>query len=558
MADVSLSRRGFLGLGAVGAVAAGLGLAGCGSPSTSGSSANSGAASDATAGNDAAATGASDGNVAGVQFKATNNSEAVSYAPGEISETLDCDICVVGLGMSGLSAAVQAANNGDKVVGLEITNVTGGNGIGVEGVFGVNSKMQKEQGITFTPAEVISTELAEAQMNTNGALWSRMVFASADNIDWLQEQGVQFSGMVDDYMGSGIVSGFHWFEGNVASVGYVPPMTARAEELGVDIRYNTAGRQLIVEDGKVVGIYARTSDGKDIQVNAKAVILATGGYAQNQEYIEERGFNWDNFLYGGTPMHNGDGLVMALKAGASNFVKNSTFNCTNIVGTGSTFQWKADSFVAGITGAGMFGTGGFPIWVNDDGVRFISEDFAKDNFEMQSVPAMTQRNIYAIFDRTILETVLAADPDKLAQVDGLNGAEEGLCQADTLDELAKHFDLPADTFKKTVEDYNAMCANGVDTEFAKPASSMMAVGTPPFYAAKLNQWYLMSVGGIECDINAQVVDDTKKPIEGLYAVGTDGCMLYRNIYTINVGGTCNCNNINSGRTAANHAHQAIA
>lgn len=545
MADTTLSRRGFIGLGAVGAVAAGLGLAGCGSPSTSG-------------GSGAASGNAADGNVAGVSFKATNNSEAVAYTPGEIKETLDCDICVVGLGMSGLAAAVQAANNGDKVVGLEITNVTGGNGIGVEGIFGVNSKMQQQKGINFTPAEVISTELQEAQMNTNGALWSRMVFASADNIDWLQEQGVQFSGEVDDYLGSGIVSGFHWFEGNVASVGYVPPMTARAQELGVDIRYNTAGRQLIVENGKVVGLYARTTDGDDIQINAKAVILATGGYGQNQEYIEERGFNWDNFIYGGTPMHNGDGLVMALKAGASNFVKNSTFNCTNICGPGDPFLWKADSFTAGITGAGMFGTGGFPIWVNQDGVRFINENFAIDNFEMQSVPAMTQRNIYAVFDRTILETVLAADPDKLAQVDGLNNSLDDLCQADSLADLAKHFDLPSDTFVKTVEDYNKMCAAGVDTEFAKPATSMMAISQPPFYAARLSQWYLMSVGGIECDINAQVVDDSKTPIAGLYAVGTDGCMLYRNIYTINVGGTCNCNNINSGRTAANHAHGVIA
>ena len=87
---------------------------------------------------------------------------------------------------------------------------------------------------------------------------------------------------------------------------------------------------------------------------------------------------------------------------------------------------------------------------------------------------------------------------------------------------------------------------------------MVPISTPPFYMAKLNQYFLMSVGGIECDINAQVVDQNKEPIAGLYAVGTDGCMLYRNIYTINVGGTCNGNNVNSGRTAANHAHEYLA
>ena len=74
----------------------------------------------------------------------------------------------------------------------------------------------------------------------------------------------------------------------------------------------------------------------------------------------------------------------------------------------------------------------------------------------------------------------------------------------------------------------------------------------------MNQHYLMSIGGIRRDANACVLTDKKQPVEGLYAVGTDGCMLYRNIYTINVGGACNANNVNSGRSAANHAHTLIA
>lgn len=87
---------------------------------------------------------------------------------------------------------------------------------------------------------------------------------------------------------------------------------------------------------------------------------------------------------------------------------------------------------------------------------------------------------------------------------------------------------------------------------------MVPIQTAPLYVVKMNQYYLMSVGGIRCDANARVLTDKKQSVEGLYAVGTDGCMLYRNIYTINVGGTCNANNVNSGRAAANHAHALIA
>ena len=97
--------------------------------------------------------------------------------------------------------------------------------------------------------------------------------------------------MVDNYLGSCIVSCFHWFEGGTAATGYVPQMTARAEELGVDMRLGTKAQSLIIEDGKVKGFYATDSDGNDIQVNAKAVILACGGYAQNEEYMTRRGWN---------------------------------------------------------------------------------------------------------------------------------------------------------------------------------------------------------------------------------------------------------------------------
>ena len=81
----------------------------------------------------------------------------------------------------------------------------------------------------------------------------------------------------------------------------------------------------------------------------------------------------------------------------------------------------------------------------------------------------------------------------------------------------------------------------------------MPITQPPFYVGKLTQELLVGIGGIETNRHGQALDHDKNPIAGLYAIGTDGCMLYRNIYTINVGGTCNANNINSARNAANHA-----
>lgn len=82
---------------------------------------------------------------------------------------------------------------------------------------------------------------------------------------------------------------------------------------------------------------------------------------------------------------------------------------------------------------------------------------------------------------------------------------------------------------------------------------MLPLSTPPFYIAKPMSMFLMSIGGIATNENSQVIDDNLDPIPGLYAIGVDGCMLYRNVYTINCPGSCSGNSVFTGRTAAQHA-----
>lgn len=509
-----LSRRSFLGVAAACGLAAGAGLAGC-APKPD---------DDPTA--------------------QENEQEQPdkNMAPTDIKETLDADVLVVGLGMSGLAAAVQAASNGAKVIGIEKMNATGGNGIGVEGIFAVGSSLEVEQGIEIDPAEIVRGELEASQWASGGDLWLDLVHSSGGNVDWLMEQGVKFSGVVDDYHGNSAYPDFHWFDGDVASSGYIPQMTDKAKELGVDMLLETPAVGLIQDgQGAVTGAYAESKERGTLQINAKSVILATGSWGQSKDYISQRGFMYDNVRYGGVDGHEGDGITMASAAGARNFVSNSTFNCTNTIGEfefKSTFIWNA-------------GGGGTCLFVNENGDRFINEDFAQNNFELQSVPAMTQKQMYTVFDRAILETWLKDAPDELDTVDNAN--DEALAKADTIEEAAKAIGLDADALKATVDQYNRLASAGVDTDFGKAPEFLVPITQPPFYVGKLTQELLVGIGGIETNRHGQALDHDKNPIAGLYAIGTDGCMLYRNIYTINVGGTCNANNINSARNAANHA-----
>ena len=124
--------------------------------------------------------GDSAGNAAG---EATGNATETVINP---VATYDCDVCVVGCGVSGLAACVSAAEQKLSVIGLEKAGSTGGGGRGTEGVFAVGSEMQKELGITVEPAEVLSREMGYHHNRVDGLRWMDLIKASGDNVAWLK------------------------------------------------------------------------------------------------------------------------------------------------------------------------------------------------------------------------------------------------------------------------------------------------------------------------------------------------------------------------------------
>ena len=126
--------------------------------------------------------------------------------------------------------------------------------------FAVNSTLQLEQGIDMQPAEIMEAELSRGQHRQNGDVWLDFVSKSADNITWCIEQGVMYSGKVDDYR-VGLFPTFHWFKDGKAAVGYVEPMKARLEELSVQLHLKTAVNGLVMKNGRVIGAYADGGEG---------------------------------------------------------------------------------------------------------------------------------------------------------------------------------------------------------------------------------------------------------------------------------------------------------
>ncbi len=508
-----MDRRSFLkGVTLAGVAAAGAGLAGCAptAPQASGPTEN--------AGTDLANT---------------------SIEP---VETMDTDIVIVGAGVSGLSAAIEACEQGAQTVVLEKQQQCGGNGVIVECVFARDSSMQKEMGIEFPLSQVLAGEQDISRYLGDITAWRNLASASAANIDWLIDHGVKFA-TVDDYSGFSHVACAHEFEGGGAAA--MESLTKAAQDAGATFLMETSGDQLIIdENGKVTGIYALNKSGDYIQINAKAVLLATGGFQGNPEMMAERGYPEDNCFDEGMPGHTGDGLRMAIAAGGADVSMKRTH-----ITAQSLRDWPVPSKkVFSLADPGDY------VWVNQDGVRFANENCGVACPVYPPNAIFSQERSYSLFDNAFCERYDAVQDIADAVAADTVGDK---FVADTLDELAEKAGIDPAALKETVAHYNECCAKGEDDEFGKDPSLMFPIETPPFYLLHKIVRFMCTIGGIHTNSSMQVIDMARKPVEGLYAIGVDGCELYVTAYTLGIAGSANANNVYSGRVAVQHAVETL-
>ncbi|MEG0757517.1 MAG: FAD-dependent oxidoreductase [Raoultibacter sp.] len=527
-----VSRRSFLtGVVGVGALAAMGGLAAC-SPAPT---------------NSTAGTSSTD---------SSSTTSAAPAAPSSVDKTYDTDLVIVGGGGSGLACAVQAALDGTNFILLEKNTQLGGNASFVEGMFAINSKMSQELGIHVTAAKIVEDELVRGQHRQNGAFWLDLCNKSAGNIDWCLEQGVEYSGTIDDYYG-GLHPTFHWFKDNKAAIGYVEPMIKRVEELGIDVHLSTAANQLIMEDGKVAGIYAKGPDGVT-QYNAKAVIFATGGFGGNPEYIGKQGWDTEYLYVVGSPNAAGDAYRMAMEVGVKDFMPDSCQSILYNIPALPPIDFHNDSQNP-VNGYFGIAAGGPVLWINEQCERYSRENLTADNLVLQCIPGKDNKANFVVFNQAIFDTYFGTTEAGKKMFDDAvaNDGGDTLVKADSLEALATAFDLDKDAFTKTVNRYNELCGMGVDEDLGKPADLMISIDQGPFYIAKLGYSFFFECGGVTTDIKRRALNDELEPIPGLYAIGNDGNMNYRDVYTINMPGTAFGNQVNSGREAAQNAAEYL-
>ena len=430
-----------------------------------------------------------------------------------------------------------------------------GNGGGVEGIFGINTKMQKAAGIHAEKEDIISKEAELGQYRADGSFWVDLINNSADNIDWLVNLGVQLT-KVDDYHGTCMFPTFHWFKGGFASVGYVPYMKKKADELNVKFLLETSATSIIEENGTVKGVYAKTPDGY-IKINAKATLLATGGVGHNPELIEKQGWSTKNIHYCSMPSNTGDGYQMAMSVGAMDMLKESPECMMNYI---QAFPHEGiHLYLDPINGFMSLPSGGPVVFVNQDGRRFVNENVKKFNLIYQRMAIKATKVTYEIFTQRIFDelTKNVENADKILAKAVKENEGNSLFKANSIYELAEKVNLPSETLVNTVNDYNSFCDNGKDLEFNKDQDMLISMKEGPYYIARLDPSNLIGLGGIGSNRKFEVINNDFEKIPGLYASGMDSTMQYRDVYTITLGGSACAHNVNSGRQAAKNAEKYI-
>ena len=315
-------------------------------------------------------------------------------------------------------------------------------------------------------------------------------------LEWLETYGLQVGERMSTVLGA------LWPRTNSAGGGasYIETLSGAARSLGVEILLNTKGTELIVEDGRVVGVKAE-QNGETMTIWANnGVVMAAGGYGENPELRAEYNTYWEEMpldMPSTNSVHiTGDGIIMGRDIGA------------NLVGMGFLQLMPSSHPVTGSLFSGVWGSAETQVFVNKDGKRFVNEYAERDTL---SAGALAQEDglFFIITDQQI---VGGRNMDQMLK----NG---DVVKGDTLEELAIALDIDPETFIAEIEKYNSYVDNQYDPDFAKPNFGNYKVEVAPFYATPRSPSVHHTMGGLEIDTLARVISTDGKVIPGFYAAG---------------------------------------
>ncbi len=481
---------------------------------------------------------------------------------GQISkaENLVADVVVVGGGGCGLAAATAAAEKGAKVILLEKQGAPAGNSIFAVGIFAAESPTQRRLSINTPKDELFKIAMNYAHWDVNPRIFRAFLDKSADTVQWLEEKGIVFNNIPPLFPSHNIRTWHCLLDRNVGPV-LLKVLRKECEDMGVQLLFHCTAKKIFTgEQGEVTGVLA-TMKGKELKINARTVIIATGGYGGNQELLKKYSPSYsENIRYIGFPHVTGDGLLMATEIGAA----------TEGLGT----LILHTHFFEGSKHINGFAQEPSSLWVNKNGERFVDEALTFHPTECGNIIyRQPDKCVYALFDDKLKNKIVEEGLHKgdrrekpgLAGVKPTNLDEELRLQADkgkvriadSWDDIAGWMGVPPEVLQATIDEYNSFCDRGHDEIFAKDRRYLQALRTPPYYAVRCYLCFLTTVGGIKINHHMEVLDEQDKPIPGLYAGGDTTGGWESDTYCIHLSGSAFGFAVNSGRISGENATKYV-
>ncbi|WP_304425522.1 flavocytochrome c [uncultured Adlercreutzia sp.] len=414
---------------------------------------------------------------------------------GEEGEAESFDAIIVGTGGAGLSAAIAAYDKGlSNIVILEKMAVNGGNtNFSSSGMNASETKFQKEQGIEDSN-DLFAQETLDGGHNTGDEeLVKFMCDNSAGAIDWLDSLGIKLDNITLTG-GMSVIRCHRPTDGSAVGLTLVPGLVAAVNERDIPIRMSCEATELVKDGDAVVGIKVKEG-GKAKTLNARAVILATGGLGANQEMVTKYRPDLAGYVTTNQPGATGDGYTMAEAAGAELVQMDQ-------IQIHPTVEQETSTLVAeGVRGGGA-------ILVNAEGNRFFDEMSTRDK-----VSAAEQEQpggfAWCVFDQQVYDNNKA-----IAKYDAAGIVQTGADVA----ALAEAIEVDAATLQATIDAYNAITTDGATDEFGR-TEGCIAFTPGAMYAIKVAPGIHHAMGGIRINANNEALDASGNPIPGLYAAG---------------------------------------
>lgn len=535
-----ISRRAFLGLGATAAVAAGAGLAGCSPASSEGGSAQA------------------------AQGSAASES-SWKTAPEEITEfakEYDCDVVVCGHGFAGITACRELAEEGYKVILVEKQPEDTYAAVGNE-FAALNASILKERGVPeIDPVEFFQNWMTITGNYPNQELVMKFAQHSGENSDWYLSE---LSDSDFETMTTAFFPKTEHQLDNIGPIKFWPSVCsfygdcnqtkiheynrAVAQEKGAEFLFSTEALYVIMNNGQVAGLVAKNPDG-NLKLNARAVVIACGGFGGNAEMMADLMPDMYHALVGDEQLtsmsaNDGRGVQMAYWAGAH-------LETCPIPGMN----------MKGLSLPGKMNCLPQAVWIDENGKRFCNEYYATSEQRGLATVYKSRKTKFAVCDANFPEYRQYTIPQHAgftATEENIASLQESLDKAyaifkgtyeepeqaegegggmgpvttidfiadDTLEGLAGQLGLTGDAvanFVETISNYNAYCEAGADQEYGRDAAVLFPVKEPPFYACTFDPVLgetMVTCGGIITDGDQNALDENFEPIPGLYVSGND-------------------------------------